>query len=58
MMVNRTMPSIKAAITRFDKAAQDFAFLGSAHPDEHLTIRQEYHLARESLERMIERNLK
>lgn len=57
-MTAKTMSSIKAAITRFDKAAQDFAFLGSQHPEHHQMIRQEYHLARESLERMIERNLK
>lgn len=52
------MASIKAAITRFDKAAQDFTFIGSQDPEYHSLIRQEYQLARESLERMIERNLK
>lgn len=57
-MSNRTMSSIRAAITRFDKAAQDYAFKGSHHPDIHSLIDQEYTLARESLERMIERNLK
>lgn len=57
-MTNRTMSSIRAAITRFDKAAQDYAFKGSHHPDTHSLIEQEYALARESLERMIERNLK
>lgn len=57
-MTNRTMSSIKAAITRFDKAAQDYAFIGSNPPEVHSIIEQEYVLARESLERMIERNLK
>lgn len=57
-MTNRTMSSIKAAITRFDKAAQDYTFKGTYVPEMHSIIEQEYVLARESLERMIERNLK
>lgn len=57
-MNKRTMSSIKAAITRFDKAAQDYAFRGTYIDSMAALIDQEYALARESLERMIERNLK
>lgn len=57
-MSNRTMESIKAAITRFDKASQDYAFIGSQDPEDRGLIEQEHTLARESLERMIERSLK
>lgn len=58
MPVSATMTSIRTAITRFDKAAQEFAFIGSQMPENHHEIEREYKAARQSLERMIERNLK
>lgn len=47
------MSKIKAAITRFDNAAQNYAFKGSAHPDEWQDIENTYIKARERLERLI-----
>ncbi len=41
---------IKTAITRFDHAAQDYAFKGSAHPDEWEEIELTYAQARAKLE--------
>lgn len=57
-MNKRAMSSIKAAITRFDNSCRSIAFKGGEHPDTWQEIEREYVLARESLERMIERNLK
>lgn len=54
---SKAMASIKAAITRFDRASQDFAFIGAQAPENHSMIEQEYTLSRRSLERMIERHL-
>lgn len=53
-MQKTTIPApIKAAITRFDVAAQDYAFKGAAHPDDHHAIDARYKKARENLERLI-----
>ena len=45
--------AIKAAITRFDNAAQLYAFKGSYPIEEHEEITTAYHLSRERLERAI-----
>lgn len=52
------MRSIKAAITRFDNAAQAFAFKGAAHPDDWSAIEHQYEAAKANLVSIIERNLK
>ena len=54
-MTRDPMIAIKAAITRFDNAAQEYAFRGAAHPEDRSEIKEEYVRARESLERMIAR---
>lgn len=53
-----TMSIIKAAITRFDKVAQELAFVGSQDPEDRPLIREEHEQARMALERMIQRHLK
>lgn len=57
-MTDKRMTSIKAAITRFDNAAQEYAFKGSFHPDDREIAEQRYAVTREMLEKMIERMLK
>ena len=52
-MARDPMSSIKAAITRFDAACQDKAFLGAQDPETRSQTNQEHTLARESLERLI-----
>lgn len=52
------MRHIKAAITRFDNAAQAYAFKGSAHPEDWPAIEHQYEAAKSSLISLIERNLK
>ena len=52
------MKLIRAAISRFDKAAQDYAFIGSQDPIERPLIEHEYKKSREDLERFIEKHLK
>ena len=52
------MRSIKAAITRFDNAAQAYAFKGAADPEDHPAIEHQYEAAKASLVSLIERNLK
>ena len=52
------MASIRAAITLFDRAAQDYAFMDAYHPDDRPGIEQEYRDQRAQLERLIQRHLK
>ena len=52
------MRAIRAAINKFDAAAQELAFKGSAHPDDQPAIVHQYEKARAALETLIERNLK
>lgn len=51
-------PSIKRAITRFDKAAQEYAFKGSFRIETAEEIEQEYEAARRSLEGIIAKALR
>lgn len=48
-------PTIRAAISRFDKAAQEYAFLGEAEPAQRTAIKHQHENARLRLEREIER---
>jgi hypothetical protein len=50
-------PDIKRAIMAFDKAAQAYAFKGSAHPSDWPAIEHQYTQARRRLEQLIERRL-
>lgn len=49
------MISIRGAITRFAGAAQDHAFKGAAHPQDHAAIDEKYASTREALERLIQK---
>jgi hypothetical protein len=49
---------VKAAITRFDKSARDYAFKGAQPPDRHEEIEARYRNARTSLELSIELSIK
>lgn len=49
--------AVKAAITRFDKAAQAAAFIGAEHPDDRGPVQHQYERARDLLERAIEREI-
>lgn len=53
----KLMSRMRVLITKFDIAAQDYAFMGSQHPDDHEAIRNRYTKAREKLEKEIEENL-
>lgn len=48
-------PAIKAAITNFGDAAQQYAFKGAAHPEDVPAIVHQYENARQNLERAIEK---
>lgn len=49
-----TLPAyIAGAITRFDNAAQSYAFIGAADPEDRSAIQHQYDTARERLERAI-----
>jgi hypothetical protein len=51
-----TLPAhIKAAITRFDGAAQALAFKGTALPEDHHAIIHQHETSRAALERAIEK---
>ena len=53
-MTDKPCPSnIKAAISRFEQAAQDYAFKGSAHPDDWDYIERKYERTRANLEAVI-----
>lgn len=55
-MARDPMIAIKAAITRFDKAAQAYGvMLEGVQPDNHREIFTEYEQSRNALERMIAR---
>lgn len=46
-------PPIKAKITQFDQACQEYAFMGSQPPEDHEAIVHDYLQARYNLERTI-----
>ena len=45
--------NIRSLITRFDNAAQNYAFKGSLHPDDWEECERRYKQAREALEKVI-----
>lgn len=49
--------SIKAKITAFSQAAQDYAFIGSQPPEDHAEIEEEFHRARYNLELSVKTHL-
>ena len=51
------MKTIRAAITRFDTMCQDYAFVGTSHPDDREAIEAKYIRSRLALERLIEKAL-
>lgn len=51
-------PATKRAITRFDKAAQEYAVIGSQHPVDQEAIGIEYTRSRECLENAIKQEIK
>lgn len=53
----KTMRRIRCALTRFENAARDHAFRGSAHPDDWEYIDWKYEQAREAVERVIREEL-
>ena len=44
---------IKAMITRFEVAHQEFVFIGAKMPEDHASIEENYEVARYNLERTI-----
>lgn len=50
-------PATKRAITRFDKAAQEYAVIGSQHPEDQEAISTEYTRSRECLEEAIKKEI-
>lgn len=50
-----TFKQFKAALTRFDNAAQDMALKGSFHPDEWAPTEDRYRRSRENVESLFER---
>ncbi|MFC5392656.1 hypothetical protein [Bosea vestrisii] len=50
-----TFKQFKAALTRFDNAAQDMALKGSFHPDEWKPTEDRYRRSREKVESLFER---
>lgn len=53
----KAMKSIKSAITRFDKAAQNYSVRGAYTPFEAIEIEMEYKHCRKLLEELIDRTL-
>lgn len=53
----KAMKSIKSAITRFDKAAQNYSVRGAYTPFEAIEIEMEYKHSRKLLEELIDRAL-
>jgi hypothetical protein len=51
-------PNIKAAITRFDNAAQNYGALDSYAPEKRTAIIHQHQSAKDALVSIIERNLR
>lgn len=50
-------PSILAKITEFQKAVDEYAFIGTKHPEDHEAIEEQLCVARYNLERTIKTQL-
>lgn len=57
-MTRDPMIAIRSAITQFDNAAQEYAFLGAAHPEDRDDIETVYILKRKRLEDLIQKHVK
>lgn len=56
-VLTQLSPATKRAITRFDNAAQEYAVIGSQHPEDQEAISTEYTRSRECLEEAIKKEI-